>query len=304
MAENSPNAASAEKEDKGPPMKKILTNAPLITAVIHLEISPCPELKLKTKDLEDAVLSKMIDLDLPDYVKAERKMTKVDFGLDGNSTREESVSPRHVYRSASKMKLFEISDTSFILKTTDYHTFEEFAVLFLNVLEDLLKLVPQANKSLLKRVGLRYVDLIAPEPDADLKLFIDHEFLPASLSMVENGKKLQGQMVAISETAPGSQMRVAFEEIRAENGTITKLLPFDLGEHDPRCTMEVPGKESWKSMTCDTYGILDIDHARFYEDKPPTMDLITVEESLKSLYNATNQVFWSAITDHAQKCWE
>lgn len=284
-------------------MKKVLQHAPLVHTIVHLEISPCPALKLADTALEDAVVGRMIDLGFQDYARSEHRVFEVSGSReDGPTSFQSKVIPRKVFRSSSQMELIELSENAIILKTTDYSTFEELSKKYLDALRSLLDGVDQLNKVVLKRIGLRYVDVIAPSPEKKLEHYIDSDFLPANVKVDEGSKKLQGQMLSRIQTGDGTEMTVSFEELSSEGGSVKKVLPNNLGESDENCALRIKGQKWWTQMTTDTYGILDIDHVHFYKDTPE-MDISLVEEKLNSLYRATSEVFWSSISDHAKEEW-
>lgn len=286
-------------------MKTILEKAPLVHTVVHLEISRCPALKLSDSQIEDAVQSRMIDLGFQDYIRSEHRVLEISaqFSEDNQpSSSKEVITPRRVFRSASQRDLVEVSENAIILKTTDYSTFEELKEKYFDVLTALLDTVDQTGKILLKRIGLRYVDVIAPAPGSKLPDYIQEGMLPARLDMLPGAKKLQGVMMSRSQTAPGSEMTIGFEEIPPQDGQVRKVLPNNLLEPDNNCTIKIAGQPWWAHMDADTYGILDIDHVHFFQDNP-TMSLELVKEKLSSLYKATSDVFWRSITATAKAEW-
>jgi uncharacterized protein (TIGR04255 family) len=286
-------------------VKKILEKAPLVHTVIHLEISRCPELKLSNSEIEDAVQSRMIDLGFQDYIRSERRVFEISakFG-EGNqpSAPKEIITPRRVFRSASQKELIEVSEGSIILKTTDYRTFEDLETKYFEILSALIETVGQTKKVFLKRIGLRYVDVIAPAPGSKLSDYIHEGMLPARLEMLPDATTLQGLMMSRSQTALGSEMTVGFEEIQPQEGKIRKVLPNNLMEPDNNCAVMIAGQSWWSNMEADTYGILDIDHIHFFQDNP-IMDVELVKDKLSSLYRATSEVFWNSITPQAKSEW-
>lgn len=286
-------------------MKKILKKAPLVHTVIHLEISRCPALKLSDPQIEDAIQSRMIDLGFQDYIRSEHRVLEISaqFNPDNQTASpKEVITPRRVFRSASQRELVEVSENAIILKTADYSTFEELHDEYFEILTAFLEVVDQTKKVLIKRIGLRYVDVIAPAPGSKLSDYIQEGMLPARLEMLPGARKLQGLMMSRSQTAPGSEMTVGFEEISPQEGQVRKVLPNNLLEPDNNCTLKIAGQTWWAHMDADTYGILDIDHVHFFKDNP-AMSLELVKEKLSSLYSATSNVFWSSITATAKSEW-
>ncbi len=290
-------------------MKNVLRHAPLVHAVIHLKFSTIPALENMSSDLSKILHQKMIEVDFPEKIISEGQHLEISFdALNQQSKQTVKKINRNLYRASGEKTIVEIShseadsSSSLILKSTEYETFEQFEILFNNLLNGCLEVIPGLNKSLLKSIGLRYVDVIVPNQGNTLQDFVIPKILPAPLDNVENLIHRFGLTIKQAQTAKDQILSITFEEIATNNGMLSKILPESLGEHDSKCGLIIEGQQYWTAITSPTYGILDIDHLHTFTGSPQ-LDKSMINTVLTSLYQTNHDVFWSVITETAKKAW-
>lgn len=281
--------------------KKALRNSPLVHAIIHLRFSEIPSLSPISVDCLNKLHEIMINEGFQEKIKS--NINAVDMKFDQATqqmTHSNSVKHRNIFRAEGENHLVEITEDSIILKVTQYVSFSEFYSRFKSVIKGCLVAIPGLENALLKSVGLRYVNVITPEPDSSLSDYISPVYLPPKLDVIPDGVHQYGVTAKILETIENQILMLRFEEIKCNDNRVSKVLPDDLVEFDQNCGLRIGGQESWIGITSETYGILDIDHTNTFVASP-RFKLDQIEETVKSLYSDTSKVFWSALTDKAQE---
>ncbi|MFP3977330.1 TIGR04255 family protein [Marinobacter sp. KMM 10035] len=284
-------------------MKKVLAKPPLVHAVIHLRFSDVPALTAASPELLHSLHVNMIEAGFSENIESQAELVDVmiDSATQQVKQRKESRK-RYLYRAAGEQDIFEITQNTVVLKTTDYKTFEEFSGTFKKLLCICRDVIVGLEKALLKSIGLRYVDVIAPDNEKELREFISEDILPANLRALEGRRHIHGFTAKQAETAPGQTIRVGFEELPCNDRKVHKVLPDNLLEADKRCALLISGHKEWLSVSGETYGILDVDHIKNFIGSPQ-FSVESVVESLAPLYEDANKVFWNAISDDAKDAW-
>lgn len=284
-------------------MKYFLKEAPLVFTAIHLEFSQNPMLSSISNELSNALHQRMIEEGFPEKIVSKQQVVNIVIGPDKQPLQQASLIHRTLFRAPGEQEIVQIADNAIILKTTRYNNFEAFYEKFKSILKSCVDVVPGFDKVLLKRVMLRYIDVIAPSENDSLGDFVSDEILPMSLSMLDGISQRQGITVTRAITGESQVLQVYFEELPCNDGKVHKLLPDNLIETDPQCGLRIDGHERWLSLTSETYGILDIDHQHSFLGSP-IFDLLFLEETLKNLYEDSSKVFWNTISVKAKDTWE
>lgn len=149
--------------------KKVLKNAPLVHAVLHLRFSEAPSLNPISNELLNALHTRMIHEGFQEKIESEANIVDVVFDPIRQQMKQTQVKrKRLLFRAAGEQDIVEIIEHSIILKTTNYKGFNDFYNKFHRVLTGCLDVLTGLNSTLLKSVGLRYVDVIAPSDQAPL----------------------------------------------------------------------------------------------------------------------------------------
>lgn len=287
-------------------MKKFLEEAPLVLSVLHLEFSKIPALSVMTQEMSNSLHQRMIEEGFAERIDSKQEVTEFAFNKSSNNLSPQQQTKnlhRTLFRASGEMDIVQVCDHALILKTTNYKRFEEFHDKFNGAIQACIDVIPNFNKALLKSVGLRYVDLIAPKPGASLPDYISSEVLPMSLSMLDKPLKRHGKTFTQSQVKENQVISVVFEEIPTDQGKVHKVLPDNLIEGDPKGGLIIKGHHWWLELDSPTYGILDVDnHYSFIGS--PVFDIDALNGAIKNLYIYANQVFWGTITDEAKRAWK
>ncbi len=283
--------------------KRVLKHAPLVHAVLHLRFSEAPSLNPINSELLKILHERMILEGFQEKIESEANIVDVAFDPVRQQMRQTQVQrKRALFRAAGEQEIVEILEHSIVLKTTNYQSFKDFYDKFHRVLIGCLDVLTGLNSTLLKSVGLRYVDVLAPSGGASLNEFVSSEVLPPSLSMFDSLTHIQGATLKVIETKPGQVLVVNFEELRCNEGKVYKILPDNLVEPDPSCGLMIAGQPDWLNVSSDTYGLLDVDHTHNFISSPKfALDLI--ESAANELHQHASDVFWNVISEKAKLVW-
>lgn len=281
-------------------MKKSLVKAPLVHVVLDLRFAEIPSLKSRQKDLEQQLHEEMIDIGFPEKIlsKSENFDFEFDRESDKFSHRKYDIE-RLLFRASGERKIVEISASSIQLKSTEYSSFENFYEIFKGIILSVNKIF-KLDKTLIKSLELRYIDVIVPTKNYQLKDFIDNSYLsPHSLV---DFVQLHGQKASVLETKSG-QLVVNFSELPINNNKVIQILPNDLMEPDEKCTLLIKGQKEWLSALSTTYGILDMKHTHTFHGSP-TFSIEKVDNEAKALYEDISKIFWNTLSETALNEWE
>ena len=282
-------------------MKKSLERAPLVQTLIDLRFADLPSMKSISSELQDELHQRMVDEGFPEKIVSEAEVTELHFDQASGQVRHvKSSSKRLLFRAAGEKQIVEVSGNAIVLKTTDYKTFEDFYDIFQRVLTACLDVFKGLDKTLLKSVGLRYVDVIAPSKGCELKDFVSPEVLPPAFDM--QWKHLQGLSLKAMEVSEQQYLVVSLEELAVKERKVYKILPDSLIEPDRKCGLMIQGQPEWLDLDAKTYGILDVDHTHNFIGSP-VFNSESIKSVTKKLYGQSSQVFWRVITDAAKVHW-
>lgn len=283
--------------------KKTLTHAPLVHAVLHLRFSETPSLNPMSREVMKSLHLRMINNGFPEKIESQANMIDMVFDpVLQQMTHSQTQKKRVLFRAAGEKDIVEISEDSIILKTTNYVAFDTFYPTFHGVLKACLEVLDGLELTLLKSVGLRYVDVIVPQNGVPLKEYVVTDVLPPSLQIIEGAKHIQGATLKVIETRPGQVLVVNFEELKSIDNKVSKVLPDNLIEPDPKCGLQIAGQESWIKVTSETYGLLDVDHTHTFVSSPK-FNVENIEKAAQELYQHASDVFWNVVSDFAKKEW-
>ncbi|MCG9723388.1 TIGR04255 family protein [Shewanella sp. Isolate7] len=282
-------------------MKKTLEKAPLVHVLIHLRFAEVPTLKTITPELLQTLHVRMIDEGFPEKIESQAELVELNFDSTSQQMKHRKLSKtRLLFRAAGEREIVEISESSIVLKSTDYGTFDDFYNKFHRLLVACMEIIPKLDKTLLKNVGLRYVDVIAPSGESTLCDYVSSEIQPPSLSGI--GTHLQGHSLKAVKISENQILVVNFEELPTIDGRVQKVLPDNLMEPDDKCGLVIDGQKDWFKVKSTTYGILDIDHT-YQFIQSPTFSEELIADATHRLYQSASDIFWDVISEHAKKAW-
>lgn len=281
-------------------MKKSLVKAPLVHVVLDLRFAEVPSLKLRKKDLEQQLHEKMIDIGFPEKIISRSENFDFEFNQDSEKiTHRKYDTERLLFRASGERKIIEILPTSIQLKSTEYSSFENFYDLFKNIVLSVNGIF-NLDKSLIKSLELRYIDVIVPTKDYQLHDFVDNSYVKSD--SLKDFVQIHGQKASVLQTQSG-RLVVNFSELAVNNGKVIQILPNDLMEPDEKCTLLIKGQEEWLNPLSNTYGILDMRHTHKFHGSP-TFSIENIDKEAKALYKDISKTFWNTLSDIAMKEWE
>ncbi|MCQ9084880.1 TIGR04255 family protein [Vibrio harveyi] len=282
-------------------MKKTLEKAPLVHALIHLRFAEVPTLKTIAPELIQALHVRMIDEGFPEKIESQADIVEWNYDAASQQMKHRKLSnTRLLFRAAGEREIVEISESSIILKSTNYGTFNDFYDKFHRLLLACMEIIPKLDKTLLKSVGLRYVDVIAPSGESTLSDYVSGEIQPPSLEGI--GTHLQGHSLKAVKVAENQVLVVNFEELQTIDNRVQKVLPDNLIEPDEKCGLVIDGQKDWLGVQSATYGILDVDHTYQFVHSP-TFNAAQIADATRKLYQSASDIFWSVITEQAKQAW-
>ncbi|MBK1693020.1 TIGR04255 family protein [Ectothiorhodospira mobilis] len=277
-----------------------LTQAPLIHVAARIAFSRLPDFD---EQAMETFHRRLVEEGFPERIEA--SLSEVTWSLPGPSGQEPKrrvrQRDRNVFKGPGHRRLVELRSDQLLFKVTDYEGHERFLSDWFRVIHLAAEVLPGLNKALLRTCNLRYVDLIVPKEDEKLQDLVSSALLPPPLSQVQ-GSPLFGATTKILNTGEQCRLRLQFEELQPRQGRLTRILPDDLVETDPRAGLSIQAQPHWEQAMQCAYGLLDIEHVHEAPDKPPLGD-VDMEERFRKLHDSTRQAFWGIITAKARQSW-
>lgn len=277
----------------------LLSQAPLIHAVAQVQFSELPS--FEEGELE-ALHRGLMGIRFPERVNSHFEQHILALPANGAPADQPSHQrlSRYVFKAPGQQQLVEVRRDRILLKVTDYAGHHAFFDLWQKVMETVFAALPHLRQALLHRFSLRYIDLVVPKPVERLTQLVSGALLPPPLQELQ-GDSLFGTSVKVIRTAPNQHLRVAFEELLPMEKRLTKVLPDDLAEHDPRCGISINAQAHWQEIE-GPYGLLDIEHV-YTAHNTPSLATVDMKNRLEALYQPARAAFDSVITDAARTSW-
>lgn len=282
--------------------KKALKKAPLVQAIIHLRFSAIPNLSPIPDESMKRLHEKMIEVGFEEKIPSSVNIVKVEFDAATKESKQtHALQQRIVFRASGEREVVELGEQQLILKITNYDSFDKFYERFQSALNACVSAIDGLSTSLLKEVGLRYIDVLVPPEGEDLSTFVETTFLPPRLQFSETTAEQLGGMTAKALKPTENQvLTVNLEERCTVGGRVDKVLPDILMEPDNKTALIIQGHREWLNVTSDSYAILDIDHT-FQFTASPKFNSDEIKLAVQKLYRYSSDVFWQVVTDKAQK---
>ncbi len=287
-------------------MKKKLKKAPLVYAQAQFHFTDLPSRQLGTEQELENLHKAMMDLGLADRINSQAVEIGIHLNQDAlkdgyfQVKQEKNDMVRLIFRGFGNRCAVELMSNRLIIKTTEYTCYEDFKVFIDSILKVVEANITALRKVLAKQISLRYVDIVLPSQQYELKDYIRPELLPFHPTFAA---QTVGMSQSVSITGDNRAMVLVMEEAQpTQSGYPGRWLPADLMEPDPRASLTLspviddyqPGKN---------YGILSIDH----QVDVPTTPRWSQNEMLihlDSLYDLSSKAFWEALTPVAENEWE
>lgn len=288
--------------------KKRLKKAPLVFVQAQFHFTDLPSKKLGTEKELESLHRAMMDIGLADRIDSKVIRLGIQFNQDVTKEgyfqlkpeQEQNDMARLIFRGFGNRRAVELMRNRLTIKTTEYTCYEDFKTFFETILTKVETNLSALNKVLTKQISLRYVDIILPNEQYELKDYIKPELLPFHSSFATH---TIGVSQSVAVTGDNRAMVIAMEELQPTvSGFPGRWLPADLMELDNNASLNLsplvdyyhPGKN---------YGILSVDH-QIEIPATPRWSQSEILAHLDSLYDLSSKAFWEALTPIAEKEWE
>jgi uncharacterized protein (TIGR04255 family) len=263
-----------------------LSKKPLALVLIQARFSPIPNLEKNLPEIQDVF--RRVGFPLFDRLQAQAW-----------ELRQEGPSQTAIiqwrFTKADRKTSIILDPNQILLQTSLYSSFEEFVADFLAILTPLMQATEHDDFGLIQRLGLRYVDQVVPQGDADtVDSYLRPELrgMEAPLFSTE-GKRYTIAMVGKTDLGSGKKGNFMLRVIRGEKGID---LPPDVMALAPLREKEIP-PESDRAL-------IDMDHA-WDDNSGVKYEGAEIERIFFRLHdNIINALHGAVVTEEGIKKWE
>ncbi len=278
--------------------KKILRRQPLVYSLISVETTEIPNLESNLGPLHTALTGlKFSDGPLPTETK------EVSIGLPPSASSNDisanisGSKKRWDFLNLERSQGIVVSTNNICLKQTAYTKFEDMLEIFEKVLDCFESTIENFHGIGIKRIGLRYIDVLIPLEGDDLTDYVSDQYKVNLLSSTDDisvGSDLN-RLTSRAQTDFGT-LQHSFIENKAIDGRIS-LLPPEFNE-PPNVALQPVIQDHWENLGERKYALLDIDHFSNYHPLLAFEDA-NVSSRIKNLYKVASAVFWNALSNKA-----
>lgn len=280
-----------------------LRSSPLVYVLTVLEFSPNPHIsKLGNEELAN-LTEKLLEAGYPDRIISKHQLIEFQIG------NEEGFSPivrnpqRLVFRAAGEMSAVHLSENSLALITTNYEKFEDFSTEFSKILNVISDTVKDQNKTVLKKLGLRYINLICPQDQKTLSSYFKDNISPIKLDILGDAKDKYSVSTSSVQLTDADKITIKIEELYAPEGMVHKVIPEELFEPDTKAGLIINGYQYWSNIFSKNYALLDMDQQHTFNGSP-LFDIDSVLRRQNELHEYNEKVFLSTISQEAFDEWK
>ena len=236
---------------------------------------------LKIRDFVPSVQEGMRKAGFPVFSKRQTFMLQI--GPDNPEGPQPAPPEQYFFSNAAKTHSFLLDVASLTLQSTQYGTYENFSKRFLEGLalaNDVIAL------DYTERVGLRYLDHVAPKKGDTLEQYLAPEV--QGLAQRLNGVPVHSYIEALNAIG-GTQLRTRIFITKGGLAFPPDLQPDGL-LIEPRFS-----EEDGLHATVDTDGFVQ-------ERKAFSLD--GIREDFAAIHDAVNDAFYTIVTDYAREAWD
>lgn len=258
-------------------MGKPLKNPPVYFTVAQARFNPV----LTLKEYIPAIQESMRLAGYPVFQAA--NVFVLTIVTDGQPAPTPAQHEKYIIGSADERHNFVLTHNALTLQSTDYGTFEAFSEKFskgLQLVHDIVKL------DFVDRIGLRYLDHVAPLKQDDVIAYLAPEVLGL-------GNKLPGvPQYAFSESLNVQDQIQVRSRVVIQNGLVS--FPPDLFPEGLRVNSRF-------LQYSGPHAILDNDG--FVEGRGP-VDVSAIAAQLAKIHDVISAAFKAVTTDYAREAWD
>ena len=256
-----------------------LKNAPVFYTLAQVKFNPILAMNTFIPQIQD----RFRHLGYPDFKEEVAHLITLQMSNDDSSRVNTVPGARWIFTNAELTAGLILTNDSLVYHTTSYETFDVFREHLAKGLDVINQLV---GLNYTERVGMRYLDAIAPRDGESLDLYLVPSFL--GLARALNGSALSH---SFCETVLRTSLGTLVSRVVIQLGPIglsPDLLPFRLKVDEKFAAIQ------------NEHAILDNDH--FFEGRNK-FSLVDVEKCLVGLHGDINEAFRLTATDHARSVW-
>jgi uncharacterized protein (TIGR04255 family) len=284
-------------------------HAPLVMAVVDISFSELPNFEgnFNPEKLAESLFAlnftqkaTIVQNGFEVQVRNEPQNTSIN---SSNTTTKKFSTSHWVYLNNDRTLALHIMNSKLILKCTKYDCFTTFKDLLERCIEVCETEIPHFDTVPVQKVGMRYVDLIIPKHNQDLKSYLNEEWhSPTNFEQTPSTRKLMMSRTTQILDDGEIKVRVDCAQFEPKNGMPISVIPNDLSDSD-ESSMQLfftPWME--ESLNAQkNYVILDIDASlQGNLNCPPKKAL----DKLESLRLSVRSSFNACITEKAENEWE
>ena len=277
----------------------LIKEPPLLMVAAELRFSAMPTF---SEDQLRKLHSELMQIGYPERIDTPMRQYQLVLGPEAPAPLAEPIiANRTAFRAVGKRRIFYVMQDSVFIKFTEHHSFNATFAEFEKLLSTVEKVFTELTFTTVQHLGLRYSNLIVPQKGKSLGDYADGEILPHRLP-IDDAVLPAGIMAAQAQTKRGGLLRLLVERVPAIEGKVSKVLPDDLIDLDPRTALSIPSSNKWAELTTDSYAILDIDHQLSLSDAP-RYDRGEIAKQFHALHCDICSVFESVLKEDAKKEW-
>ncbi len=256
-----------------PPLQ--LTKSPLVLVLCQVRISAVRDMAKYIPKLQDRLRREEFPVD------ASRELVELNVPAEGSVTKRRRA--HWEFRTLQEDCSIIVGESAVSIQTTAYSSFERFLDVLLLAMTAVDKVV---GDLVVERVGLRYVNLIEPQPHESWKNYVQPGYHGQENELMGTENTVSF-MQTVADTGPNQSMIVRLAQNREG-----ALVPPDLVPHRPVLERQA---EEGKLIT-----LLDLDH--FRESREP-FRIENVMEKAWELHAGLDVMFRAMVTPHALETW-
>ena len=254
-----------------------LTNAPVVYVLAQIRFSAIT--KLGEKYIPN--IQERLRRDYPRFQHVQTQEVTVPMAASGQLV-QVVTNPRWDFSDRANRSGFVVLENAVTYHTTDYTTFDECLE---KLHAGLAQIQEELHIALTSRVGIRYIDLIAPDEGEQLDQYVTGSLLGFPLGKISPNPGRQ-QTVATTKTTEGVLT------LRFCQDQSNVILPPDLADHTlAPCRAHPPDRPK---------AILDTDHYSLVDTEFTVDD---VASRLVRLHDVSSEAFKTIVTDYAWNKW-
>lgn len=218
------------------------------------------------------------------------KVSQVTLGMQGVPV-QVAEQHRWEYRTKDERWSVLILEDSVVLQTTNYGRFEDFAERLRHALSTLLAKTEHDRFGVVERVGLRYVDVIRPQPGEDFRPYLRPGLHGLSDAVFQPGTH-RTHIVSTGQTTVGD----------IEGALVVRVAQNDLGMSLPPDLLEAAPRHEPRAVPGDLLTLVDMDHYIAGSFDPNTNWII---EKTYIMHDHIIETFHEqVVSEHAIETWK